>query len=372
MAIQALSSVTNKGYSNISFGKRGEKPAKNHNVTSPVKAVPLAVLIAMSPLTTTNAENIMRAESNAHTIELAEAPQSQSRVLMYAEGFTSQNGSKVAVMAFNTKGGTDSFDQIVLKVGESTFEAKDLVDREIYFYNENGAKEGPIRLKELICETELNGEKERFSFLDPNIVSYVEAVISQPTNQSNIKGVRKDHSNLIVANEKGDLLFVDDDFINDDHARTVSSFKYTQKHTGDGMTDLDKVKPDKLIQTPFGNYKLGFYDYDENKSDFEVLTLLPEGSNWDFNVRGVTFIDGKIHGIDNAMNTATITAIELGSGDEISDLNRNHLDLYSFIICDDILGAEIVKALQDSAYNNNSKFAVKVNQHVSNLVLGDE
>lgn len=370
MAIQAISSVTNKGYSNISFGKRGEKPAKNHNVTSPVKAVPLAVLIAMSPLTTTNAENIMRAESNANTIELTEAP--QSRVLMYAEGFTSQKGAKVAVMAFNTKGGTDSFDQIVLKVGESTFEAKDLVARDIYFYNENGAKEGPIRLKELICETELNGEKERFSFLDPNIVSYVEAVVSQPTNRSNIREVKQDHSNLIVANSKGDLLFVKDEFINDTYAKTVSSFKYTQKQSGNAIVDLDKVKPDKLVQTPYGNYKLGFYDYDGNKDDFEVLTLLPEGSNWDFNVRGVTFIDGKIHGIDNTMNTGTITAIELGSGDEISDLNRNHLDLYSFIICDDKIGSEIIKALQDPDYNSNSQFAVKVNQHVSNLVLGDE
>ncbi len=370
MAIQAISSVTNKGYSNISFGKRGEKPVKNHNVTSPMKAVPLAVLIAMSPLTTTNAENIMRAENNANTIELAQNP--QSRVLMYAEGFTSQNGTKVAVMAFNTKGGTDSFDQILLKAGKYTFEAKDLVDREIYLYNQNGAKEGPIRLKEVIGETELNGEKARFSFIDPQVVSYVEAVISQPTNQSNIKEVRKDHSNLIVANKKGDLLFVDDDFINDSHASTVSSFKYTQKHTGDAVTYMYKVKPDKLIQTPFGNYKLGFYDYDENKNDFEALTLLPEGSNWDFNVRGVTFIDGKIRGMDNTMDTGIITAIELGTGDELSDLNRNNLDLYSFIICDDILGAEIVKALQDPAYNNNSRLAVKVNQHVSNLVLGDE
>ena len=214
MAIQAISSVTNKGYSNISFGKRGEKPVKNHNVTSPMKAVPLAVLIAMSPLTTTNAENIMRAENNANTIELAQNP--QSRVLMYAEGFTSQNGTKVAVMAFNTKGGTDSFDQILLKAGEFTFEAKDLVDREIYLYTGNKGKEGPLTYKEVIAETEIEGKKERFSFLDPNIVNYVEAIVSQPTNQSNLQGIRKAHNNLIIANSKGDLLFVDDEYLNAD------------------------------------------------------------------------------------------------------------------------------------------------------------
>ena len=375
MAIQAISSVTNKGYSNISFGKRGEKPAKNHNVTSPVKAVPLAVLIAMSPLTTTNAENIMRAESNAHTIELAEAPQSQSRVLIYGDSFKTQNGTDVTVMALNTKGGTDSFDKILLKAGKFTFEAKDLVNREIYLYGENGVKEGPMYTKEVIGETEYNGKIQRFSFLDPQVVNYVEAVISQPTNQSNIKGVRQAHNNLIVATEEGDLLFVDDDFIKNKIGVLSSNFDFA---VGGKATTHDQEmkqfgrtpahKEDKYIKGTHGNYTLRFFDLDNDLSNFEEIRVVHEDrGGWSTRVTGVSLIDGRLHGLDALLNTGVITAIYL------DNVPRDYLFGHEmFTITDDILGAEIIKAIQSPEYNKNSESSVKVNQKVSNLVLEDK
>lgn len=378
MAIQALSSVTNKGYSNISFGKRGEKPAKNHNVTSPVKAVPLAVLIAMSPLTTTNAENIMRAESNANTIELTEAPQSQGRVLIYGDSFKTQNGTDVTVMALNTKGGTDSFDKILLKAGKFTFEAKDLVNREIYLYGENGVKEGPMYTKEVIGETEYNGKIQRFSFLDPQVVNYVEAVISQPTNQSNIKGVRQAHNNLIVANEEGDLLFVEDDFIN--HSIGILSTIFEFNTEGNEKTYEAALehngrksmgKDDIYIKGSHGNYILKFYDLDNDLSNFEEIRVVHEDLGVrSTRVKGVSLIDGRLHGLDALLNTGLITAISLDNEPLYTEYFGSQID--NFIIMDDILGSEIMKVLQSPEYNKNSESAVKINQKVSNLVLEDK
>ena len=376
MAIQAISRVTNRGYSNISFGKRGEKPAKNHNVTSPMKAVPLAVLIAMSPLTTTNAENIMRAESNANTIELAQNP--QSRVLIYGDSFKSQNGTDVIVMALNTKGGTDSFDKILLKAGKFTFEAKDLVNREIYLYGENGVKEGPMYTKEVIGETEYNGKIQRFSFLDPQVVNYVEAVISQPTNQSNIKGVRQAHNNLIVANEEGDLLFVEDDFINHSIGILSTIFEFNTEgkektyeaaleHNGRKSMGKDDI----YIKGSHGNYILKFYDLDNDLSNFEEIRVVHEDLGVrSTRVKGVSLIDGRLHGLDALLNTGLITAISLDNEPLYTEYFGSQID--NFIIMDDILGSEIMKVLQSPEYNKNSESAVKINQKVSNLVLEDK
>ena len=77
MTIQAINSVRNN-YAGVNFESRRDK--KTANVTQPVntsslKAVPLAVMLAMSPLTPTNAESIMRGEKDAKPVELVQNQQ---------------------------------------------------------------------------------------------------------------------------------------------------------------------------------------------------------------------------------------------------------------------------------------------------------
>lgn len=365
MSIQAISSVTNRGYSNISFGKRGEKPAKNHNVTSPMKAVPLAVLIAMSPLTTTNAENIMRAESNANTIELAQNP--QSRVLIYGDSFKSQNGTDVIVMALNTKGGTDSFDQIVLKVGEFTFEAKDLLLREGYLYSSNGVKEGPLSFKEVIAETEIDGKKERLSFVDPNIVNYVEALVAQPTNKSNIKNIRHADLNMVVANSKGQFIFLTDEDLKN-HLENSTLYKLVGSNSNlydemmtEGFASNRLDAWERRIQGSHGNYIMKFYDLDDNPDNAELIVVQKEGDR-DGCIEGVVFVDGKLHGVDNALSTGVVSVIRI---------SPNPLSNYEEYITDDILANEIVKFYNSPKYNKSLKYSMTVMQSESNLALGD-
>ncbi len=375
MAIQALSGVTNKGYSNISFGKHKEHPEKKYNVTNTMKAVPLAVLIAMSPLTKTNAENIMRTEDNANVIELAEAPQSNNKVLIYGDVFTSQNGTEVIVMAVNTKGGKDSFDKIFINALEHSFVVKDIVDRNIYLYKDNGDKEGPVNVKEVIAETDYEGKKERFSFLDPNVVSYIESVVSQPTNQSNIKGVRKDHSNIIIGNNKGDLLFASDDYLNDEFLRTaILHFKDTIHNTemryAKKMLKAQELEDLAMYhEGNYGNYKIRFYDTDNDKSNYEKMSLQKDGEN-EFFVDGITLINGKIHGVDDAVDFGNIYAIRLKS-DIFSIVLNDRKEARTYMVTDDEIASVLVDAMHSPKFNNIGG-DIMLSRYESNLALGDE
>lgn len=343
---------------------------KIHNAASPMKVVPLATLIALSPITTTNAENIMRAESNANTIELAEAP--QSRVLMYAEGFTAQNGTKVAVMAFNTKGGTDSFDQILLKADGYTFEAKDLVEREVYLYTGSKGKEGPLTYKEVIAETEFKGKTERFSFFDPNIVNYVEAIISQPTNQCNIREIRKARNNLIIANSKGDLLFVDDDYLNQIYLpamkKAFESVSSGHKIVNSKLKEQMHAQELKNIEVEglYGNYRLKLYDIDGNTSNYEHI-YIENDSEKEFLVTGINQIDGRLHGVDDVMSMGQIYAILL----QPNILFAVTPDEDPYIMTDDLLAKAIASAISSPEYNID-KGGISITHKTSNLSLGDE
>lgn len=338
---------------------------KIHNAANPMKVVPIATLIALSPITTTNAENIMRAESNAHTIELTETPQSQGRVLIYGDSFKSQNGSDVTVMALNTKGGTDSFDQILLKAGDFTFEAKDLLLREGYLYSSNGVKEGPLKFKEVIAETEIDGKKERLSFVDPNIVNYVEVIVAQPTNQSNIKGIREADLNIVVANSKGNLVFLNDENLKNylENSTLYKSIGFNSNSYDGMMTEgfgenrLDAWE--RRIQGSHGNYIMKFYDTDDNPDNAEVIVVQKEG-DIDGCIEGVVFVDGKLHGVDNALSTGVVSVIRI---------SPNPFSNYEEYITDDILANEIVKFYNSPKYNKSQKYPMTINQSESNLAL---
>lgn len=101
MTIQAISSVKNNGYvNNISFGGKKDKPVQNPNMTTPLKAVPLAVLIALSPMTTTRADQIMSRSENV--IELAQTQDDNAKVITAKEFILGNNKTgTVALMEDN-------------------------------------------------------------------------------------------------------------------------------------------------------------------------------------------------------------------------------------------------------------------------------
>ena len=360
MAIQALSSVTNKGYSNVSFGKRGEKSAKNQSnphVVSSLKAVPLAALIAMSPLNTTNAKDMMRSERNQNVIELAQEPQSQNLMYIYAKSFKSANDMDVLVTAVNTEGKKDYFNKVLIKIEDFTFEVKDIINRESYLYSGNGTKEGPLNFKEVITETDLEGKKERFSFIDPNIVNYIEAIIEQPSNQSDLKNVRHANMNLVIAGEEGNLCAVSDEYIKKFLKTANENFVIESGHIArandrlyaeglKGVTRIDKWE--KHIKGSHGNYTLRFYDFDGDLSNAECILVEKDG-NHDCRVTGLKYINGTISGIDNVINTGTISTIVV---------QTNPFTSKRTYFTDDILADEILKFVKSSQYNSTQEDAI--------------
>ncbi len=379
MAIQALSSVTNNAYSKVSFGKRGEKPAKNHSnphVASSLKAVPLAALIAMSPLNTTNAKDIMRSEYNQNTIELAQQPQEGNRMFLYPKLFKSANGNNVVVAAVNTKGQEDSFDKIILQSGGFEFEAKDLVDREIYLYSGNGGKEGPLQIKEVITETELDGKKQRFSFVDPQIVNYVENIVAQSTNESNIKGIRKANSNLIITPQKCDLAFVDDNYIKNTFIPKMKE-NFTHWFYSELMAKTKEKGKEKGILTElkdlsiksdgtFGDYTIRFYDLDKDTNNFELITIQKDGEN-EYFFKGFTEIDGNLLGVDDQIPTGKIFAIRLQQS-----LLELAADGESLIMTDDFLLGDLLNALKSPKFNTKNAGYLSINSKTANIGLGND
>lgn len=180
MSIQAISSIASKGYSNISFGKRGEKSAKNTHMASPLKSVPLAVLVAMSPLNTTNAENIMRSERNQNVIELAQNPQNKNyEVIAQKEfpinGFEPNAKAVVKVIAKDDKKFlTLSYSND--NVNDAKFQDMKITELQnvnAYIKSSNGVSEGPLSFSQVKYRMRGDSPKE-FTISDANVYNYVD------------------------------------------------------------------------------------------------------------------------------------------------------------------------------------------------------
>ena len=370
MAIQALSGVSSKGYTNINFGKRKEQqPEIKHNVTSPMKAVPLAALIAVSPLTKTNAESIMNPVANENMVELAQPQQSERNYgYLYGKIFKTELGTEVMVYAVNTEGRSDSYDKIFLDALGLTFEAKEIVDREAYLYSLNGVKEGPLRFKEVVAETELNGHRSRFSFVNPDIVAFVEAVAAQPTNKSNVQGVRHAYMNLFLESSDGKIVSYSDKGKNEflDVGKDVLGVGENSTLTNELYHDIFKTNLlsewTKRLEGSHGTYIMTFYDTDDDLSNAERIIVQKEGDG-DWDVDGVFVVNGKLIGADQNINTGTIYCIRTAPAYIVSR---------SFYITDDILAKEIINFCNSPKYNKSQEYPIEIKEVEQKMVLGDD
>lgn len=119
MQVQAIASVRN--YNNVNFEGRVKKEKAEKSVTSPVaspmKAVPLAVLLAMSPLTKTNAQNIIPDVDNANKIELVQGNEKIIKQMNVDLG----NGDIRTISLIDTDGKKKDFEKVMLsKKGEKS------------------------------------------------------------------------------------------------------------------------------------------------------------------------------------------------------------------------------------------------------------
>ncbi|MBE7710026.1 MAG: hypothetical protein E7Z93_06225 [Cyanobacteria bacterium SIG32] len=332
MVIEAISSVRNNGLSQVNFEARKNKktaPVTNPTPSATLKAVPLAVLLAMSPMTTTNAESILRGEN---VIETTQVDQSQNKpVVIFTEKIVTQSGLPVFVNGINSKGGTTSIDRIELSAPKNdkgimeTFTVNSVVDRELYILSYNGVKEGPLKITQVTATSQDSDKK--YSFIDPALTGYVKALVEHPYNKSDIKkGSRTDNM----------MIFLESFYIPSEEE--ISYIPTTVNKTDKANFGKPIPSLTREVKGSHGIYTIRFYER-PNKPDKMNLTIQKKGED-EFRVGNVDKYNIDIIGLDASLKTGVVTRIGLFG---------NKGDLFSSIT-DDLLGDELLKTREKYNY----------------------
>ena len=325
MAIESISSVVNRGYAPNFEGKKDKSQSRpGTHVTSPLKAVPLAVLIAMSPLTETSAREIMRPINEVTA--LAQGQQKEN--IIYAYTFDTEKLSNVKVEALNTRGNLDGFDKIRIRIGDYDFDVKEVIKSNLYLVSADERKEGPLIFREV--KTEFNGKQ--YTFLDQNVAGFVASIVENfDGNKSNISKIKSREYNFIFDS-------VYEQFYKINQEETANIFE-DYKNNKSNIKGI--VINEKEINGSNGKYKLRFYDKDGNKNNYEDITLQKNGYG-EFSVDAIYFLNTKLTGLDTDISTGDLNAIGLARTIQHSERT----------ILDDTLAEYIQNLLNNDSGNN--------------------
>ena len=329
MVVEAVSSISNKGMTpQITFGKK-HKETNQNTVTSPLKAVPVAVLIAMSPVNETKAVEIMHPETVQAPTELV---QNQTREeIIYSKAFSTEKYPKIDVMAVNSKGHIDGFDKIKIKIGNYVFNVKSITEIESYLLSANGVKEGPVEFNRV--KASLEGDDKIISFVDDNITNYVKELINRKTNISDI--INKGHLKYyLIPNFKDELLCC-----RENSQKVKDYLSYEPDPYERFGTLIPSLTRD--IQGTYGKYKIRFYDRDGNNNNYEKMTVQKEGEP-EFKFKDMSMINVQIRGIDTNLDIGNTTALGLCA------INKDDR------IYDEDLTSQIINILEKSSDNNRT------------------
>ena len=339
MVIEAVSSVDNKGVTpQITFGRRRHSGNTSPVVSTQAKAVPLAVLIALSPLNETKAVDIMHPQMVQAPTELAQTPQKEN--VIYAYSFKTDNFPNVNVRAVNTRGNLDGFDKIEIRIDGEVFEVKDVSDIEAYLLSANGVKEGPLAFRQV--RATYKKDSKTYQFLDPNLTNYIAAVVTQGENKSNIRNVNHKNCYLIPDTEYAILVSYNENspFVQD----FLKSYEQRTSNYGTLIPALTKN-----VDGTYGNYKIRFYNKDNNSNDYETVTIQKDGDP-EFSLNAIETITAKVPGIDTTIDAGQSIILALNSIDDIT------------CISDDNLGNFILDIFNNDKDNkNNSDIFVEEN-----------
>ena len=311
------------------------------HITSPLKAVPLAVLLAMSPVTV---QNVQAAKPNQTVTAIAEAPQK----VIYQRTYKTHHGYNLTIKAINTKDNSTNFDKIVLKSGEFEYDVKDVYDSNMYLLSVNGVKEGPLNFYEVKAFDKTEGQMT--SFLDPNVAGYVAALVQTPNNASKIKEIKNKTYNLVILSDKEDpgLMFASERQMKKIPWNPVTEDKYYGREI---------TSKRLIVNGTHGKYTLRFYDVDKNMNTAENLTVQKEGED-ELYVHGIFNIKASLFSMDNEIDLGLIKAISFYDGISVN--------FGVDTIMDDILADKIIELIKKDPSLYHS---IYVTNNSSDIVL---
>lgn len=284
MAIAPVSGINAyKGFNNnINFeGNKNNNKKQSSSIPASVKAVPVALLIAMSPMASSNANAANRLENNKNTIELVDES-NQRR----------QNNSKLVeqrIVDIPNTPGSDKFTSYRFRFYSNTddkskidrldlgyispvpFTIKKYVDLTLELYGDDGISPGIIESPVLEAE-HVNNYIAAISH--PGLRAFVQDFINDK-----VEGVKNNNAIEVKPLTKKIRLGSECDLQN-------VPTKPDWIEDGKNREEFFGLSPMSIeVQTKTGNYKVTAYNRDDN-NDYEVVTIQREDGP-EFKVAGI-------------------------------------------------------------------------------------
>ncbi len=359
MAIEAITNVKNNGIGSVNFEARKNKksaPVSNPTVTSTVKAIPLAVLIAMSPITTTNAESIMRGEANTNIIELTQSPEKITSKQSIPNALAYYGGKQALEISYiDTDGRPSTFESIRMEsencISSQVDEnndfsgyAKSLCNYNFSIVGDDGKEYGQWKYSQVaFAQDKDKNSPATFFVARPNVINIVKNIINSDGNNNSISV--KNISKTLYPKRDGALTTIDKRNKAELYRQKVvpSNFGY-QVFEGE-------------ITTQVGKYKIIGYTNDSNKNNYEFLVLQRDDG-----------LNVKLDGIRQV-------SLNLNTQDDHSDDNitLNCIDVSwpnvgEFSIYDDELFAALLNTAYKDSRNNKS---IKVTEMIPTVTINE-
>ncbi len=298
MAIEAITSIRNNNSNNVHFEARKNKksaPVSNPTVTSTVKAVPLAVLLAMSPMTTTNAESIMRSEANSNVIELSQSQNTkqviESKVFQndifdfkvsLERNPQDSNSHKIRVSVNTAEHMFNkfSYDGYVTKLNKINYNV----------YDDTGKKVSQFNYKH-VSLNDVNGKEPSIGIPDKNVCDYIEQLLSKYN-----AGLKPDIRNFSLKMTPDGSL-----------RHTTPSTNWLSETTGAYTSKYGKIYNTGDIQTEDGPYRVYMHTTDGDDKNFEAVSIVNKDGSIRHRVTGVIACNVAI----NPFLGSKITDLEL-------------------------------------------------------------
>lgn len=278
MAIEAITSIRNNNSNNVHFEARKNKksaPVSNPTTSGTLKAVPLAVLLAMSPITTTNAESIMHSEANSNVIELSQS-QNTNQVIESKAFENDQFKFKVSLERDSRNGNSHKI-RIFTRTSNSLLSdyaydgyVTNINNVNYGVFDDTGKKVSQFNYKH-VTVNDINNEYTPQGISNNEVCQYVEQLLTK----YNID-IKRDNRNFSLKMTPEGLL-----------KHLTPSTNWLKETTGAYTSKYGKIYNTGDIQTEDGPYRVYMHSTDGDDKNFEAVSIVNKDGTIRHRVSGI-------------------------------------------------------------------------------------
>lgn len=319
MKIQAISNTQQINSTNFKGKNITQAQKVGKEGLTALKTIPLAALLAMSPLTKTNATEIM----NNAPIEATAQPQQNVERVISSKDFTVNNNKTYTVSAINTKDNSGAFDKITIKNPDGKIlNVKTLVGWTAMYVSADEHTNKPMQFKSVQTKDEAG---KSGTFLDNEIVNEVARLLQTQENKTEINTLSDEGMFVYCENDNGKHS-VYSDANGRELVKSIRAFcdindydltRHAKLKANPNANDMVPIAELGIrAKTPRGEYSIYFIDEDGNPNNFERVYI----ANEDFRSKeflGITNTALSIKGDDKNLPAGFVQGIILKGDKEL-------------------------------------------------------